>query len=206
MPTIAPTTVGFSSYTVSSSANGWFYLDLDLEFGQQADLELQCPSTSVVTLSETGPAGTVALSTTGVTPTVTTPALTLDSAAAAAGGGSVLTITIVANTPFHTPWLLRVSGIPAGQVASFQVSAGDVLITRVLADPVVSAPAPAAIFEKAPISLAGTANYTTVPSGPSPAALPRRRPCAPVGRRRDRRRSARPRRTCSSVRPWAAPP
>ena len=37
MPTIAPTTVGFSSYTVSSSANGWFYLDLDLEFGQQAD-------------------------------------------------------------------------------------------------------------------------------------------------------------------------
>ena len=158
-----------------------------------------------MTLSETGPAGTVALSTTGVTPTVTTPALTLDSAAAAAGGGSVLTITIVANTPFHTPWLLRVSGIPAGQVASFQVSAGDVLITRVLADPVVSAPAPAAIFEKAPISLAGTANYTTVPSGPSPA-LPRRRPCAPVGRKRDRRRSARPRRTCCSVRPWAAPP
>ncbi|MBP2326531.1 hypothetical protein JOF56_006916 [Kibdelosporangium banguiense] len=170
-PTIAPNALGFSSYTVSDSANAWFYLDIDLDAGTTAELELHCPVAATVTLTE-GAGAPISLSTTGMIPTNNNGTRTVDSAGAAGAGGSVVLVTITATNPFHTTWQLRVSGVVPPATALLQINAGTAEITRVLADPVVTTPALSPLLEKSPITLTGTANYTTVPVGVGPAGTP----------------------------------
>ncbi|AQA24882.1 von Willebrand factor type A domain protein [Rhodococcus sp. MTM3W5.2] len=114
----------------------------------------------------------IALSTTGPIPTDSNATRSVDSSGAPGGGGSVVVVTISATNMFHTTWLLRAGGIIPTETAQFQVNAGDAGITRILADPVAAAPALAPLLEKTPISLTGSANYTTVPLGVGPAGTP----------------------------------
>src|SRR6266704_3148127 len=142
-PSISPTTIGFSSYTVSGSGNAWFYLDIELAtIGDSAEFEVQCPSTATLTLTEET-AAPIILSTTG-TITNTSGNRTVESIAAP----GVVNITITANNTFHTHWVLRVGAIAPTQSVTFQVTTASAQIDRVLADPVVSAPALAPIKEK----------------------------------------------------------
>ncbi len=173
-PAISPNTVGSLSYTVSDSVNAWFYLDVDLGVGEQGDLEVHCPATATLTLTE-GAGAPITLSTTDTLPTDTTTTRTVDSSGVPQDGDAIVVVMISATNPFHTAWVLRVGEVASSQTVRFQVNAGNVRITRILADPVVSAPAPAPLIEKRPISLTGTGNYTTVPPGAGPAgtaALP----------------------------------
>ncbi|MFI6324354.1 hypothetical protein ACIBG8_42995 [Nonomuraea sp. NPDC050556] len=171
MSTIIPGAIGLTAYTIADSANAWFYLDIELDAGEQAELELHCPVAAAVTLAESG-GPPITLSTTGAIPADATATRIVNGSGTQAGGGAVVLVTIEATNPFHTAWQLRVGAVVPPQTVHLQINAGDAEIRRILADPVATAAPPAALTEKTPISLTGSANYTTVPAGPGPAGTP----------------------------------